>query len=237
MRRNYLCPVLLMVPLVLPGMGCNSAEEDVSMTTGTTGESERPQVAAAQDSDRVTVLFLGDSLTAGFGVEAEQAFPTLVGERLAAEGLPVRIINAGVNGDTTAGGLRRLDTLLGESPDIVVVGLGANDGLRHLPLDAVEENLRQIVRRSQEAGADVLLLGMLLPPQLGREYTARFGEIYPRVAHDLNVPLIPFLLEGVGGVTHLNQADGVHPTVQGQVILARTVLPDLRTLAREHAGG
>lgn len=225
--------------LAVPGIGCDEAEENAPMTTSAQREADRPQPpgrqAQAPQSDRVTVLFLGDSLTAGFGLDAEQAFPTLVGQMLEAEGLPVRIVNAGVSGDTTAGGVRRLDWLLGQSPDVVVVGLGANDGLRGTPLDAVEENLRQIVTRSRQAGAQVLLLGMLLPPNLGPDYTAGFRDIYPRLAGDLDVPLVPFLLEGVGGVAHFNQADGVHPTAEGQEIIAATVLPEVRAMVKEQA--
>ncbi|HEX4965867.1 MAG TPA: arylesterase [Thermoanaerobaculia bacterium] len=173
------------------------------------------------------VVFLGDSLTAGLGLNEDQAYPAVLGRKLADEGHPVRVINAGVSGDTTAGGLSRLDWLLKQRPDVVVVGLGGNDGLRGLPVDEMDQNLREIVRRSQAAGARVLLLGLRLPPNYGPDYTARFAALYPKIAQDLNVPLVPFMLEGVGGITTLNQADGVHPTAAGQEIVARNVLPYL----------
>ena len=176
------------------------------------------------------VVFLGDSLTAGLGVDADQAFPALVGEILRSEGRAVDVVNAGVSGDTTAGGLRRLDWLLRQKPNVLVVGLGGNDGLRGLELRASEENLRAIVRKSREAGASVLLLGMLIPPNYGPEYTARFRELYPRVAQETGAALVPFLLEGVGGDPRLNQPDGIHPTPEGHRVIAGNVVTPLRDL-------
>jgi acyl-CoA thioesterase-1 len=179
-------------------------------------------------------VFLGDSLTAGYGLDADQAFPALIGRALAAEGLPARVVNAGVSGDTTAGGVRRLDWILRQSPDVVVVELGANDGLRGLDLAESEANLRQIVQRARAAGATVLLLGMQMPPSHGPEYAQRFRDLYPRLARELGVPLVPLLLEGVAGDPKLNQEDGIHPTAEGQKILATNVLTLLRPLVRAH---
>lgn len=173
------------------------------------------------------VAFLGDSLTAGLGLPEDQAYPSVLGRRLEVTGTPVRVLNAGVSGDTTAGGLARLDWLLKQKPDILVVGLGANDGLRGLDLAQTEANLREIVRRAKTSGAQVLVLGMRIPPNYGPEYTERFEEIYPEIAEDLDVPLVPFLLEGVGGVAELNQSDGLHPTAEGQERVAATVEPYL----------
>lgn len=179
------------------------------------------------------VIFLGDSLTAGLGLPEEQAYPALLDRRLDAKGAPVRILNAGVSGDTTAGGLARLDWLLKQKPDILVLGLGANDGLRGLELDQTEKNLREIVRRAQGAGARVLLLGMMIPPNYGAEYTERFRKMYPEIADDMDLPLVPFLLEGVGGVARFNQEDGIHPTAEGQEIVANNVEPYLVELIEE----
>ncbi|HYO09840.1 MAG TPA: arylesterase [Tepidisphaeraceae bacterium] len=179
------------------------------------------------------VVFLGDSLTAGYGLEADQAFPALVGRMLQDEGLQAEIVNAGVSGDTTAGGLRRLDWQLRQKPDVVVVGLGGNDGLRGLELRASEENLRAIIRKSRDAGAAVVLLGMLIPPNYGPDYAGQFRELYPRLARELDVPLVPFLLEGVGGDPRLNLPDGIHPTADGHRIVARNVLPQLRDALRQ----
>lgn len=176
------------------------------------------------------MVFLGDSLTAGLGLPEDQAYPAVLDRRLDAEGTPVRILNAGVSGDTTAGGLARLDWLLKQKPDMLVVGLGANDGLRGLELADTEKNLREIVRRAKDSGARVLLLGMMIPPNYGPDYTERFRKMYPEIAKDLDVPLVPFLLDKVGGIADLNQADGIHPTAKGQEMVADNVEPYLRDL-------
>jgi acyl-CoA thioesterase I len=176
------------------------------------------------------VVFLGDSLTAGYGLDGDQAYPALLERRLAEKGTPVRVINAGVSGDTTAGGLARLDWLLRQKPDVLVVGLGGNDGLRGANPDQIESNLREIVRRAKAAGVRVLLLGMRIPPNYGPEYTRRFEAMYPQIAKELDVPLVPFLLEGVGGIARLNQADAIHPTAEGQEIVADNVEPYLREM-------
>jgi acyl-CoA thioesterase I len=189
-----------------------------------------PAPVADRQASGPLVIFLGDSLTAGLGLAEDQAYPARVAARLSAQGTPVRVINAGVSGDTTAGGLARLDWLLGQHPDVVVLGLGANDGLRGLPLAATEKNLREIIRRSRAAGARVLLLGMQIPPNYGPDYAGGFKALYPRIAKDLDVPLVPFLLEGVGGVAELNQADGMHPTAEGQEKVADNVTPYLAKL-------
>jgi acyl-CoA thioesterase-1 len=202
--------------------------------------------ATAQTGDEVTapggdsrahplVVFLGDSLTAGLGVNENQAYPALVAERLAAAGHPVRLLNAGVSGDTSAGGVRRLNWLMAQHPDVVVVALGSNDGLRGLPLEQTESNLRQIVTRVREAGGRVLLLGNRVPPNYGPEYAPQFAAIFPRIAKELGVPLVPFLLEGVGGRPELNQGDGIHPTAEGHRILAQTVFPELDALVAKLA--
>jgi acyl-CoA thioesterase I len=196
-----------------------------------------PAVADAPPSDgapevarRPRVVFLGDSLTAGYGLAEEQAFPARLGELLAVEGRPIDVVNAGVSGDTSAGGVARLDWILRQKPDVVVVELGPNDGLRGLPLGMTEANLRTLVEGSRAAGARVLLVGMQLPPNYGPEYAGAFRALYPRLARELDVPLVPFLLASVGGEPGLNLGDGLHPNVEGQRIVARNVLPYLRDL-------
>jgi acyl-CoA thioesterase I len=179
------------------------------------------------------VVFLGDSLTAGLGLDEDQAYPAILDRELREEGMPIRAVNAGVSGDTTAGGLSRIGWILGQRPDVVVVALGGNDGLRALPVEQAEKNLREIVRRSQAAGARVLLVGMKMPPNYGPDYTSRFEAMYRDIAKDMNVPLLPFLLEGVGGIRNLNQGDGIHPTAEGQEILAKNVLPYLEEMLRQ----
>jgi acyl-CoA thioesterase-1 len=194
----------------------------------------RPPAAAAA---RPLVVFLGDSLTAGYGLPEADAYPALIAAALATEGRLVRVVNAGVSGDTSAGGLARLDWVLRLEPDVVVVELGPNDGLRGLPLEATEANLRRIVERARAAGARVLLAGMLIPPNYGPDYAGRFAAIYPRLAAELDVPLVPFLLEGVGGEPDLNLTDGIHPNAAGHRRMADNVLPYLRALVAETGSG
>ena len=191
-----------------------------------TGHAAAPAaapVAPAPISDGVRVVFLGDSITAGLGLGAEDAYPAQLARAWGAAGLLVEVVNAGVSGDTTAGGLRRLDWILGQKPDVLVVALGANDTLRGLPPEEAEANLRMIVTRARGAGAEVVLVAMKANPTLGSDYIAKFDTIYPRLAGELGLPLVPFLLEGVAGVAALNQPDGLHTTTQGQAKVADLV--------------
>jgi acyl-CoA thioesterase-1 len=199
--------------------------------SGSGGAPPAPRAGAAAP----LVVFLGDSLTAGLGLPADQAYPSLLARDLSADGFAVRVINAGVSGDTTADGVRRVRWLLAQHPAVVVVGLGGNDALRGQPVTETERNLRQIVAQARQAGARVLLLGMQIPPNYGPDYTTAFAAIYPSIARDLHVPLVPFLLAGVGGIADLNQADGIHPTAEGQVKVAANVKPYLEQLLRESA--
>jgi acyl-CoA thioesterase I len=221
----------LALTLVIPGLaGCDAGtaeEAPVRRAEPAVAPAPAAPAPAARAEEGPLVVFLGDSLTAGFGLAEDQAYPAVLDRRLDAEGTPVRVLNAGVSGDTTAGGVARLDWILKQKPDVVVVGLGANDGLRGLDLDQTEKNLREIVRRAKASGARVLLLGMMIPPNYGPEYTERFREMYPEISEDMDVPLVPFLLEGVGGVTDLNQSDGIHPTAKGHELVAATVEPYL----------
>lgn len=179
------------------------------------------------------IVFLGDSLTAGFGLGEEQAFPALLERSLRDQNLPVRVINAGVSGDTTAGGARRIEWLLKQHPDILVVGLGANDGLRGQPLEGIAENLRTIVAKAQASGAQVLLLGMRIPTNYGSTYAEGFHAIYKTIAKQQGVALVPFLLEGVALDPKLNQADQIHPNAEGHKLVARNVLTELAPLVRQ----
>jgi acyl-CoA thioesterase-1 len=225
MRRTLSIAVLFLLAAVLLSCSPGGSPGNPPGNPDTAAASAAPVASAVSNTAEPVVVFLGDSLTAGYGLEESQAYPVLVKAKLEKAGHPVRMVNAGVSGDTTAGGLARLDWLLSQKPDVVVVGLGGNDGLRGLPLEQAEKNLREIVRRSKEAGAEVLLLGMQIPPNYGPEYAKGFAEMYPRLAKEMNVPLVPFLLEGVGGIARLNQADGIHPTAEGQVKVAETVTP------------
>ena len=183
----------------------------------------------ARGAERVVVA-LGDSLTAGLGVAADEAYPARLEARLAREGYAYRVVNAGVSGDTTAGGLRRVDWVLRAKPEIVIVALGANDGLRAQSPQAIRENLAAIVRRLQAAGARVLLAGMRLPPNYGAEYTKEFQTVFPDVARSTGAAFMPFLLDGVAADPRLNQPDGIHPTAAGQQVIADRLWPYLRPL-------
>lgn len=173
------------------------------------------------------MVFLGDSLSAGLGLAEDEAYPAVLAGLLAERGRSVHLVNAGVSGDTTAGGLARLDWVLRQRPAVLVVELGANDGLRGQQLEGVESNLREILRRGKASGAQVLLVGMRIPPNYGQDYTDHFAAIYPRLAKELGVDLVPFLLADVAADPRLNQSDGIHPTAEGHKIVARTVLPYL----------
>ncbi len=231
----------LVIPALLPALWACGAQAPgeaprvahsavaVSVTASKPAPAAPAPVPAAP-----LVVFLGDSLTAGLGLDENQAYPAILERQLQEEGRAIRVVNAGVSGDTTAGGLSRIGWILGQHPDLVVVALGANDGLRGQPVAEVETNLRQIIRRSREAGARVLLLGMRLPPNYG-PYAEQFTALYPKLAKELDVPLVPFLLDKVGGIRSLNQADGIHPTAQGQEVVARNVRPYLEEMLAEKA--
>lgn len=179
------------------------------------------------------MVFLGDSLTAGYGLAEEQAFPALLEARMREAGLELPVVNAGVSGDTTAGGLSRLDWILRQRVGVLVVALGANDGLRGVPPAETRRNLAQIIERGKAEGARVLLAGMKLPVNYGPQHRSDFEAIYPELARRYDVPLVPFLLEGVAGVARLNQTDGIHPTADGQRIVADVVWPVLEPVLRE----
>ena len=186
---------------------------------------------ATAQGERVIVAF-GDSLTAGYGVAPEESYPALLGARLREAGYHYQVINAGVSGDTTAGGLRRVDWALKLKPEIVLVELGSNDALRGQDLETTRANLDAIVARFEAGGARVLLLGMRLPPNYGGRYAAAFEKVYADVARDRKVPLMPFFLDGVGAVGRLNQPDGIHPTAEGYRLIVERLWPHLRPLLR-----
>jgi len=182
-------------------------------------------VPALATADVRTLVFFGDSLTAGLGVDPDQAYPALIQRKIDAAHLAWRVVNAGLSGDTTAGGLRRLEWVLRQPMDLIVVELGANDGLRGLKPEVTRANLQLIIDRIRtlRPGARIVLAGMQLPTNLGADYTGKFAAIYPDLAKRNDLPLIPFLLEGVGGHPELNQGDGMHPTPAGHERVADNV--------------
>jgi acyl-CoA thioesterase-1 len=178
------------------------------------------------------IVAFGDSLTAGFGVPASQTYPALLERRLKREGYNFRVVNAGVSGDTTAGGVRRVDWALRLEPEIVILELGVNDAMRGQKLAGIRANLDQMIARFQAAGARVLVAGMRLPPNYGDRYAEDFHRLYGEVARARKAALIPFFLDGVAAVPHLNQADGIHPTAEGYVIVVGRLWPYLVPLLR-----
>ena len=213
--------------------GCSGSSGETSASAETASRPAAPAESTNAHSTRPRVVCLGDSLTAGLGLSStDQAYPALLEDRLKHSGFDYEVINAGVSGDTSAGGLRRLDWSLQGDVRVLIVALGANDGLRGLPPSELRSNLEAIVAAAQKRHVRVLLLGMEAPPNFGAGYTKEFRAVYSKVASDRNVPLVPFFLEGVAGVGRLNQADGIHPTAEGQQRVADTIWRRLGPLVR-----
>lgn len=171
------------------------------------------------------ILFFGDSLTAGYGLSPEEAFPAIVEKKLNKKGKTAKVVNAGLSGETSAGGLTRIDWILRQQVDIFVLELGANDGLRGLPVEETEKNLQKIIDkvRIKSPKAKIVIAGMMVPPNMGPDYTKKFQKIFPELARKNNAVLIPFLLQNVAGIEKLNQADGIHPNTEGHKIVADNV--------------
>jgi acyl-CoA thioesterase-1 len=193
-----------------------------------TRAAQAPRIPA----DAPTVAFLGDSIAAGLHLAKDEAFPAVLQRRLAKKGLPFKLVNAGVSGSTTAAGLARVDWILGQKPDIVVIELGANDGFRGIKLASIEANLERIIKRVRDAGAKALLLGIRLPPNYGEQYQSGFDALYGKVAQATGAAFVPAFMEGVGGNPDLNLKDGIHPTPEGHVKLADNVEQALAALLR-----
>ena len=229
-RRSSWWPKLpvLLAAAALAGACQQPTGDPEGLQTGAAVERTAPEPVAR-------IIFLGDSIAAGYGVAEDDAFPAVAGELLAERGLPVEVVNAGVSGDTTAGGVSRIDWILDGSPDVVVVELGGNDGLRGLSVDEARRNLRTILERIVERGATPVLVAMQIPTNLGPDFTAEFRSIYPELASELDVPFVPDFLDGVGGVADLMQPDGLHPTVEGHRLLAETVADSLEPIVRDIA--
>jgi acyl-CoA thioesterase-1 len=206
--------------------GCGSSDSKTESTAETTKSPAKPADAKPADSaPKKTILFYGNSLTAGYGVEPNQAFPALIGKKIDSLGLDYAVVNAGLSGETTAGGKSRISWVLRKPVDVFVLELGGNDGLRGLPLSATRQNLQAIIDtvRAKSPQAQIVLAGMQIPPNMGTTYANEFRALYKQLADKNKLVLIPFLLEGVGGIQKLNQPDGIHPTVAGHRIVANTV--------------
>jgi acyl-CoA thioesterase-1 len=223
--QRYLALVLLLT------LACRGGE-----SPAVTHQDTTPTPSA--DDSRPVILFLGTSLTAGLGVTPDEAYPALIQQKLDSAGLAFRVVNAGVSGETSADARARIDWLLRMNPAVLVVETGANDGLRGLSVAALAANLDTIltVAARHDPAPALVVIGMEAPPNLGRRYTDAFRKVFPAEAARHGAALVPFLLEGVGGVDSLNQADGIHPTPAGHRILARTVWEVLRkVLDRRYA--
>lgn len=223
-------PLMFCYFLILPLMGCGEKSKK---------QQAEPKIPARENGISKpdapkggTILFFGNSLTAGYGLELNEAFPAIIQQRLDSLGLDYRAVNAGLSGETTASGKNRLEWVLDPDVSIVVIELGANDGLRGIPLEETKRNLQDMVDLVGEKlpDAQIVLAGMQIPPNMGPEYTAGFRDIFPNLAKKEDLPLIPFLLEGVAGVPELNQGDGIHPTAEGQKLLAENVWEVLKEL-------
>jgi acyl-CoA thioesterase-1 len=223
---------ILLLALAAFTWGC-----DTTPQRAPTADAAGREISGRDALDAPTVLFIGTSLTAGMGLEIDQAYPALVQRKIDAAGLRFRVVNAGVSGETSAGGLRRIDWLLREPVAVLVVELGANDGLRGLDPQQMKRNLEEIIARTRAANPDVrvVLAGMEAPPNLGRRYTGAFRRVFVDLAREQDATLIPFLLDRVGAVPQLNQADGIHPTAEGQAVVAENVWQVLEPVLREVA--
>ena len=219
--------------VLIPGLTLLAAGACSPGPASDAGEAPTSAPAHARTSapaDRPRIVFLGDSLTAGLGLPREQSVPSLVQARLNAEGYQYDVINAGVSGDTSAGGLSRLDWSLDGDVDVLVIELGANDGLRGLPPAQMKKNLDEIITRAKRRGITVILTGMEAPPNYGPLYTSEFREVFRDLADDHDVVFVPFFLEGVAGIAKLNQRDGIHPNAEGAQIVEQLIWGALEPL-------
>lgn len=224
--------------LVCATAACDAASERAaSSAQPPAAQPSSVQATQPRRQPARNILFLGTSLTAGYGIGADNAFPALIQQKLDSAQLPFRVINAGLSGETSAGGLRRIDWSLQQPVDVLVLELGANDGLRGLSTQQLEANLDSIIThtRRRYADADIVIAGMRAPPNLGARYTDSFSAVFDTVAHRHDAVLIPFLLEGVAASADLNQADGIHPNAAGHAIIAGTVWNALLPVLKKRA--
>lgn len=211
-------------------VSCGEKEGGKTGTDTGTGK----ETVKNNSEERGVILFFGTSLTAGLGLESEQAFPALIQHKIDSLDLKYEVINAGLSGETSAAGKNRIGWVLNQKVDVFVLEIGANDGLRGVPIEETRKNLQAIIDtvRAKNPETEILLAGMQIPPNMGTAYTTEFRELFPRLAQENDIYLIPFLLEDVGGIPEMNQQDGIHPTAEGQKILARNVWDVLEPVIR-----
>jgi len=229
--RGARAMLALAMLLGLTACGRGPAEDTAGRSRPVAGSFEVPATQGDRSGARgPRVVALGDSLTAGYGLPEDQAYPSVLQGLIDGAGYRYAVVNMGVSGDTSAGGLRRADWALEGDVRVLIVALGGNDGLRGLSPADLEANLRRIADRARARGAAVILCGMEAPPNLGAAYTTAFRQVYPRVARETGATLVPFLLEGIAGRPELNQADGIHPNARGAELMARLVWARLQPL-------
>jgi len=225
LAKSFSCLCLFLI------FHCGYDRSSVSAAPSTSGVSQREGVGSGPAStERPSIVAFGDSLTAGLGVSPDQSYPARLQRTLDAAGYGYRVVNAGVSGETTAGGARRVSWVLKNKPAIVILELGGNDGLRGLSLQETKANLERIIQQFQQASVTVVLAGMKLPPNYGKDYTDGFESLYQALAKQYRLTLIPFFLDGVAGSSSLNQADGIHPTGEGYRIIVERIFPTLEPL-------
>lgn len=219
MTKHFKLSSIVLTMIIFAGCADSGKQNDKTNVTETT------KVAADSSRRLKTILFFGNSLTAGYGLDPSEAFPALIQGKIDSAGLEYKTINAGVSGETSAGGNARIDWLLKQPVDVFVLELGANDGLRGIPLTETRKNLQSIIDKvkAKYPGAKLVLAGMQIPPNMGQEYSVQFKNLFPDLSKKNNITLIPFLLQGVAGNRELNQQDGIHPTAAGDKIAAQNV--------------
>lgn len=223
--KSIFRPLLLVLAICVLFAACQRSDHKSNQIQGgSNGDSASSSTPApAKPEETPAIVVFGDSLTAGYGLPPEQNYQTLLQQKLKENGYPYRVINAGVSGDTSAGGVRRIDWALEENVKYLILELGANDALRGQPVAEMKKNLAQIIERAQSRGATVILAGMEAPPNMGEEYTREFREAYRDLAKQYQVTFIPFILDGIGGKPDLNQADGIHPNAEGEKVMTENV--------------
>ncbi|MFN2438458.1 MAG: GDSL-type esterase/lipase family protein [Chitinophagaceae bacterium] len=206
--------------------GCANNENRQAVEKATPAETSAPV------TKKKTIIFFGNSLTAGYGLSPSEAFPAIIQRKIDSLGLPYNVINAGVSGETSSGGTSRIDWILREPVDIFVLELGANDGLRGIPPVETKKNLQAIISKvkAKNPSAKLILAGMQIPPNMGQTYATEFRNVFPELAKENGISLIPFVLEGVGGEARFNQQDGIHPTAEGHFIVAENIWRELKAL-------
>ena len=220
MRKRFALGAIALVAIA----ACGSRPQEQQQT------SAPPAILQPAKPARPRIVALGDSITAGLGLPPDEAYPALLQKYVDSQGLSYEVVNAGVSGDTSAGGLSRLDWALDGEVRFLIVALGGNDALRALPPEELRQNLATIVERAQAKHITVVLAGMEAPRNFGRDYIVRFHQVYPDLAHKYNVALVPFLLQDVAGIDRLNQRDGIHPTAEGAEIVAKHIWSVLKPL-------